>query len=112
MLLSFERPTAGVPGGRPLPDLENCTVIQQTDVTPTHRGPSGPLSCVTYRGTSLSLGGVHCKIDQDHRQDVKGTRWMPWHQESKKGVNGCDKPRGGAEWPVIRGYPNGETHRW
>jgi hypothetical protein len=29
----------------------------------------------------------------DHRQDSKGTRWMPWHQESMKGVNGCDKPR-------------------
>jgi hypothetical protein len=29
----------------------------------------------------------------DHRQDIKGTRWMPWHQESMKGVNGCDKPR-------------------
>jgi hypothetical protein len=28
-----------------------------------------------------------------HRQDVKGTRWMPWYQESKKDVDGCDKPR-------------------
>jgi len=24
---------------------------------------------------------------------MKGTRWMPWHLESKKGVDGCDKPR-------------------
>ncbi len=23
----------------------------------------------------------------------KGTWWMPWHQESKKDVDGCDKPR-------------------
>jgi len=28
-----------------------------------------------------------------HRQDSKGTRWMPWHQEPKKDVDGCDKPR-------------------
>jgi hypothetical protein len=28
-----------------------------------------------------------------HRQDSKGTRWMPWHQETKKDVDGCDKPR-------------------
>ena len=33
----------------------------------------------------------------DHRQDSKGAWWMPWHQESMKGVNGCDKPRLGAE---------------
>jgi len=30
---------------------------------------------------------------QDHRQDSKGAWWMPRHQESMKGVNGCDKPR-------------------
>jgi hypothetical protein len=24
----------------------------------------------------------------------KGTRWMPWHQEPKKDVGTCDKPRG------------------
>jgi hypothetical protein len=29
----------------------------------------------------------------DHRQDSKGTRWMPWHQEPKKGVDDCDKQR-------------------
>ncbi len=28
-----------------------------------------------------------------HRQDSKGLRWMPWHQESMKDVDGCDKPR-------------------
>ena len=30
---------------------------------------------------------------KNHRQDIKGTWWMPWHQESMKGVDGCDKPR-------------------
>jgi hypothetical protein len=33
----------------------------------------------------------------DHHQDIKGTWWMPWHQEAMKDVNGCDKPRGSAE---------------
>ena len=28
-----------------------------------------------------------------HRQDSKSLRWMPWHQESMKDVDGCDKPR-------------------
>jgi hypothetical protein len=37
---------------------------------------------------------------------------MPWHQESMKDVDGCDKPRLGAEQPLTRGFPNGETrHR-
>jgi hypothetical protein len=45
------------------------------------------------------------------RQDVEGKRWMPWHQEPKKDVDGCDKPRVGAEQPLIRGSPNGKTRR-
>jgi len=36
---------------------------------------------------------------------------MPWHQEPKKDADGCDKPRGGAEQPLIRGSPNGKTRR-
>ena len=38
----------------------------------------------------------NCTVDASincSRQVNKGTRWMPWHQESKKGVDGCDKPR-------------------
>src|SRR6478752_6403317 len=58
-------------------DLENCTrpiwVIKAARAPRAH-GPS-------------------------HRQDSKGTRWMPWHQESMKDVDGCDKPRLGAEQP-------------
>ena len=47
-----------------------------------------------------------------HRQDKKGVRWMPWHQEQMKDVDGCDKPRRGAEQLLTRGSPNGETrHR-
>lgn len=39
----------------------------------------------------------------------KGTGWMPWHQEPKKDVVACDKPRGVGKRTVIRGCPNGET---
>ena len=80
MLLSFERPAAPAPPVRMemparlralSPDLENCTVGQIN-------------SGITDRTFASGL---------DHRQDSKGTRWMPWHQESMKGVDGCDKPR-------------------
>ena len=42
-------------------------------------------------------------------QVFKGARWMPWHQEPKKDVGICDKPRGVDNQTVIRGFPNGET---
>src|SRR6266576_986546 len=45
-------------------------------------------------------------------QEKKGTRWMPWRQEPTKDVGGCDKPREGADHPLIRGFPNGETYAW
>src|SRR5260221_12761737 len=45
-------------------------------------------------------------------QENKSTRWMPWRQEPMKDVGGCDKPRGGADQPLIRGSPNVETHAW
>ncbi len=45
-------------------------------------------------------------------QDIKGARWMPWRQKPMKDVDGCEKPRVGAERPLIRGCPNGETHAW
>jgi len=34
---------------------------------------------------------------------------MPWHQEPKKDVGICDKPRVVDNQTVIRGVPNGET---
>ena len=88
MLLSFERPAhrrllgevSGWIGGRCLfADLENCTVANDTGIT--------------GRSRKASPVGISSEILQDHRQDSKGTWWMPWHQESTKGVNGCDKPR-------------------
>ena len=42
-------------------------------------------------------------------QVVKGTRWMPWHQEPMKDVGACDKPRVVGNRTLIRGFPNGET---
>ena len=43
-------------------------------------------------------------------QAKKSTRRMPWHQEPKKDVTSCDKPRGAANKHYIRGSPNEETH--
>ena len=74
-LLSFERPAAESPRLRPRRTLKTAQLAKQrkiTVVTPA-RSRAGAIN--------------------DHRQDSKGTRWMPWHQESKKGVDGCDKPR-------------------
>ena len=34
---------------------------------------------------------------------------MPWLSEAKKDVISCDKPRGGANILLIRGFPNGAT---
>ena len=34
---------------------------------------------------------------------------MPWLSEAMKDVISCDKPRGGANNLLIRGFPNGET---
>ena len=35
---------------------------------------------------------------------------MPWLSKTMKDVISCDKPRGGANNCLIRGFPNGETH--
>jgi hypothetical protein len=36
---------------------------------------------------------------------------MPWLSEAMKDVISCDKPRGGANILLIRGFPNGETRQ-
>ena len=43
-------------------------------------------------------------------QANKGAGRMPWHWEPMKDVISCDKPRGGAKYPLIRGSLNGATH--
>ena len=44
-------------------------------------------------------------------QVEKSTRWMPRHQEAKKGVGACDKLRLAGKRAMIRRCPNGETRR-
>ena len=88
-LLSFEGPRAEDLGSTASVKLENCTKAKRVICTDRAYGRGGA-----------------------HRQDAKGTRWMPWHQEPMKDVDGCDKPRGAAERALIRGFPNGETHPW
>ena len=56
----------------------------------------------------------NCTVDASincSRQVNKGTRWMPWHQEPKKDVGACDKPREVGNQTLIRGFPNRETCR-
>jgi hypothetical protein len=106
MLLSFERPaSAGIREGaqalaargagrrsRLSTVLENCTEATSAAID-KRRLKTG----ITGSGAIEVLHQEHgAHAGSDHRQDSKGTRWMPWHQESKKGVNGCDKPRLGA----------------
>jgi hypothetical protein len=64
-------------------------------------GTARTLRITQWTRASLNLCG----------QVNKGTRWMPWHQEPKKDVGGCDKPRGAANRALIRGFPNGETRQ-
>ena len=33
-------------------------------------------------------------IERSGFRASKGARWMPWHREPMKDVDGCDKPRG------------------
>jgi hypothetical protein len=88
MLLSFERPAASPAGAFPrtLKTAQQCQ-HQRPLSSGRDTGITGPNRIRLVRSWRRP----------DHRQDRKGTRWMPRHQESKKGVNGCDKPRGGAE---------------
>ena len=49
------------------------------------------------------------RVSSTTGQAKKSARGMPWHQEPKKDVTSCDKPRGGANIRYIRGFPNGGT---
>ena len=78
-LLSFERPAGESPRLRPRRTLKTAQLAKQ----------QRKITVVTRRSHRKAAAPAI----NDHRQDSKGTRWMPWHQESKKGVDGCDKPR-------------------
>ena len=45
-------------------------------------------------------------------QANKRTWWMPGRQKAMKDVVACDKPRGAGKQASIRGFLNGETHRF
>jgi hypothetical protein len=78
--------------------LENCTEATSAAYSISGRlktGITGPLAIILV--CVRLFRGAEDHDRSDHRQDSKGTWWMPWHQESMKGVNGCDKPRLGAE---------------
>ena len=64
---------------------------------------------VFLHAPALIVGGGVCVVLTLLRQAMKGTWWMPWHQEPMKDVGACDKPRGVGNRAVIRGCPNGET---
>jgi hypothetical protein len=82
---------------------------------------TAPVACLTVGGLGLvavwgwdCLYFENCIVDASiicSCQVIKGTRWMPWHQEPMKDVGACDKPRGVGNQTLIRGFPNGETCR-
>ena len=59
--------------------------------------------------TSALAGGEGYEVRDDEGQAEKSARGMPWHQEPKKVVISCDKPRGAAHKRYIRGSLNGAT---
>ena len=87
-LLSFEGPSPGRPPGsvsrRTLKTAQLATSCEALGIRAEVLPRSKTITCSNRRS---ALGRA------DHRQDMKGTRWMPWHLESMKGVDGCDKPR-------------------
>jgi hypothetical protein len=87
MLLSFERP---VPAGSALaPTRPAQRLLGRPLKTAQQPQPPRPIS----RGGETGITDRALELGQDHRQDSKGTWWMPWHLESMKGVDDCDKPR-------------------
>ena len=59
-------------------------------------------------GPGLRAGSAR-ERDFEMGQVVKGTRWMPWHQEAMKDAGACDEPRRAGKRATTRGFPNGET---
>ncbi len=93
-----------LPAGASPADLENCTgqaIYNEAEAR----------SNSFERAMHHRISPAHSRAGGyfDHRQDMKGIRWMPWHLKPMKDVDGCDKPRLGAEQPLTRGSPNGKT---
>src|SRR5215216_5838839 len=81
-LLSFEGPRAEDLRLTASAKLENCT-----------KAKKGYLRRPCVRARRRTAPTAPSGAEGAHRQDSKGTRWMPWHQEPKKDVDGSDKPR-------------------
>src|SRR3954447_6403105 len=94
MLLSFERPGRETPAATLLAALENCRCEADARAIDKQlvRQRDTQASCLC-ESTGITAWPAEVGRPRDHRQDSKGTRWMPWHLEAKKGVNDCDKPR-------------------
>ena len=63
----------------------------------------------------LNVTGLAC-TDANLRAGLYGQAfkciwWMPWQLKAMKDVVACDMPRGVGKQTLIRGFPNGETHR-
>jgi hypothetical protein len=58
---------------------------------------------------------ARCRVKARHiglyGQAFKCIWWMPWQLKAMKDVVACDMPRGVGKQTLIRGFPNGETHR-
>jgi hypothetical protein len=96
MLLSFERPIDPRPRPRARPPFAQVLLAILENCTESHIEQHLPCGAFVFRRRCCKNYGYHrigARPRSDHRQDIKGTWWMPWHQESMKGVDGCDKPR-------------------
>jgi hypothetical protein len=60
--------------------------------------------------TSCAVSTVTRRVGL-YGQAFKCIWWMPWQLKAMKDVVACDMPRGVGKQTLIRGFPNGETHR-
>ena len=79
------------------------------------RRSTGPWSLALRKGWRRTLGPRPAKAGQrglERRFDgqaEKGTWWMPWRQEAKKGAGACDTLWGAGKQAMNQRCPNGET---
>ena len=93
------------------PGRARCWVLRERALSPP-LGPECPARVMQRCARRDRPYLENCTVDASincSRQVNKGTRWMPWHQEPKKDVGACDKPREVGNQTLIRGFPNRET---
>ena len=82
---------------------------------PNGKPSGGRTRCVLARFRIAGSPGDETKSNGRvglYGQAIKCIWWMPWQLKAMKDVVACDKPRGAGEQALIRGFPNGETHRF